>query len=117
MSSSPINSHFSPGCSLRTGRPTPRPWTQPLEDTPTPDIVPQSVANPDNAQPEFVYAQGRFAFTTMWFKVKVIGSRKKEPSIRVKFIARMDGQTRIDCLPSPQKDYVFATQTTVPELG
>ena len=88
-----------------------------LEDTPTPDIVPQSVANPDNAQPEFVYAQGRFAFTTMWFKVKVIGSRKKEPSIRVKFIARMDGQTRIDCLPSPQKDYVFATQTTVPELG
>ena len=60
---------------------------------------------------------GTFCFYNLWFKVKVIGTRKKEPSIRVKFIARMDGQTRIDCLPSPQKDYVYATQTTAPELG
>lgn len=103
-----LNGTIEPSLPLLTNTPTP-------EDTPEPGIVPHLVANP--AQPELVYAQGRFAFTTMWFKVKVIGSRKKEPSIRVKYIARMNGDTHIACLPSPQKDYVYATQTTVPELG
>jgi hypothetical protein len=60
-------------------------------------------------------ALGQFAFTQMWFKFKVIGRRKTEPCIKVKYLERMaDGATRNECLPSPKFDYVFETQNIEP---
>ena len=62
-----------------------------------------------------LYAKGRFNSTDMWFVVKELARRTtKEPSIKVRFLSRLDGSTMTTLLPSPSIDWVYEVTTTKP---
>lgn len=87
----------------------------------TTEMATQSPGPPENdaqmvsPSEDVCYALGRFNFKDMWFKVKVIGHRQTEPRIRVLYLARLDGESRAECLPSPRRDYVHVTQHEAPD--
>ena len=60
------------------------------------------------------YAVGRFNYTNMWFVVKELQRRNKQPNIQVRFLSRLDGSTLSMLLPSPRVDWVHIVTTVKP---
>jgi hypothetical protein len=60
------------------------------------------------------YALGRFNYTDVWYVVKELQRRHKEPKIKVKFLSRLDGSKGSTLLPSPSIDWVMDITTHRP---
>ena len=55
------------------------------------------------------YAMGK-VIESNWFRAKLLGARARSPSLRVEYMATLDGQTVGFLLPSSRKDYVRVDQ-------
>ena len=81
------------------------------------EVSDDAVAEQHASEWPISYALGRFNYTDVWYVVKELRRRDKDPQIQVKFLSRLDGSTGSTLLPSPSTDWVMHITTRKPNVS